>query len=81
MHVLYMILVCVLQICISASQMEGLVFWMEILQIVLEILDLGFFSREFQVYVPVNASISLTSQAYNIKTQLQSSFFGRMWHC
>lgn len=34
-HVLYTILVCVLQIFISASQMVGLVFWMEILQLIL----------------------------------------------
>lgn len=82
MHILYMILVCVLQICIAAPQMVGLVFWMEILQLVLEILDLGFLSRESQVYVLCrNAFISSTSQAYNIKTQCQSSFSSRMWHC
>lgn len=67
MQILYIILVCILQIYISASQMVGLVFWVEILQLVLEILDLGFLSKESLVYVPANASISLTSQAYNIK--------------
>lgn len=53
---------------ISASQMVGLVFWLEELQLVLEILDLGLLSRESQVYVPANTSLSLTSQASNIKT-------------